>query len=122
MTAFVNKCLVRPLTVVSDGLAYFTVTANAGVHHRIVVGASAPGAAYAHINAVSTVQSNLKTAISGTYHSIKFAKYAHRYIAEFQCRFNRRFDMRAIFARLARNACGSPPANRMHIQAAEVGC
>jgi transposase-like protein len=29
--AFVNKCLVRPLTVVSDGLSAFTVTASAGV-------------------------------------------------------------------------------------------
>jgi len=64
----------------------------------------------------------LKTAISGAYHSINFAKYAHRYLAEFQYRFNRRFDMRAIFVRLARVACGSPPANRVLIRAAEVGC
>jgi hypothetical protein len=122
MTAFVNKCLVRPLTVVSDGLACFTVTAKAGVHERIVVSAGDPGAAYARFNAVSTAQSNLKTAISGAYHSINFAKYAHRYLAEFQYRFNRRFDMRAIFVRLARVACGSPSATRMLIRAAEVGC
>jgi len=122
MTDFVNKRLVRPLTVVSDGLACFTVTAQAGVHERIVVSAGDPSAAYARFNAVSTAQSNLKTAISGAYHSIKFAKYAHRYLAEFQYRFNRRFNMRTIFERLARAACGSSPVNRMLIRAAEVGC
>jgi transposase-like protein len=122
MADFVNKRLVRPLTVVSDGLACFKVSAEAGVHERIVVSAGDPSAAYARFNAVSTAQSNLKTAISGAYHSIKFAKYAHRYLAEFQYRFNRRFDMRAILVRLARVACDSPPANRMLIRAAEVGC
>jgi transposase-like protein len=116
MTDFVNKRLVRPLTVVSDGLACFSVTAKAGVHERIVVSAGDPSAAYARFNAVSTTQSNLKTAIAGTYHSINFAKYAHRYLAEFQYRFNRRFDMRAIFVRLARVACGSPPSNRRLIR------
>ena len=42
MTTFVDKRLVRPLTVVSDGLACFTVTAKAGVHDRIVVSAPVP--------------------------------------------------------------------------------
>lgn len=122
VTAFVDKHLVRPLTVVSDGLACFTVTAKAGVHDRIVVSAGDPSAAYARFNAVSTAQSNLKTAITGAYHSIKFAKYAHRYLAEFQYRFNRRFDMRAIFARLACVAARSSPHIRRVIRAAEVGC
>jgi hypothetical protein len=120
--AFVDRCLVRPLTVVSDGLSCFTVTAGAGVHERIVVSAGNARAAYARFNAVSTAQSNLKTAISGAYHSIKFAKYAHRYFAEFQYRFNRRFDMRAIFARLACVASRSSPQNRLLIRAAEIGC
>ena len=122
MTDFVNKRLMRPLTVISDGLACFKVSAEAGVHERIVVSAGEPSAAYARFNAVSTAQSNLKTAISGAYHSIKFAKYAHRYLAEFQYRFNRRFNMRTIFERLARVASGSPPMNRSVIRAAEVGC
>ncbi len=119
---FADKCLALPLTVVSDGLACFTVAATGGIHDRIVVSAANANAAYARFNAVSTAQSNLKTAISGTYHAIKFAKYAHRYLADFQYRFNRRFDMRAIFARLAFVACRSSPQNRQVIRAAEVGC
>ena len=87
-----------------------------------LLGSASASAAYAHFNAVSTAQSNLKTAMSGAYHSIKFAKYAHRYLAESQNRFNRRFDMRSIFARLACVACGSFPKNRRLIRAAEVGC
>jgi len=97
---------VRPLTVVSDGLSCFTVTVEAGVYERIVVSASA---AYARFNAVSTARSNFKKAISGAYHSVKLTKYAHRYLAEFQYRFNCRFDRQAIFARLAPVASRSPP-------------
>ena len=122
LTDFVNKSLVRPLTVVSDGLACFTVTAKAGVHERIVVSAGDPSAAYARFNAVSTAQSNLKTAISGAYHSIKFAKYTHRYLAEFQYKFNRRFDMSTILERLLRAAVASNSTTRRLIRGAEVGC
>ena len=44
--------------------------------------------------------SNLKTAITGTYHSFKFKKYAHRYLTEAQYRFNRRFDLSTMLPRL----------------------
>ncbi len=53
--------------------------------------------------AINTLLGNLKTAITGTYHAFDFAKYAHRYLAEFQFRFNRRFNMRSIFHRLLRS-------------------
>jgi len=65
--------------------------------------------------------SNLKTALSGTYHAVKFAKYAHRYLAEFQWRFNRRFDLRRILQRLATAAVGTPPQPRRVVRRAEVG-
>ena len=42
--------------------------------------------------AINIVLGNLKTALCGTYHAFDFAKYAHRYHAEAQYRFNRRFD------------------------------
>ena len=79
-------------------------------------------AAYAHFNAVSAAQSNLKTAISGAYHSIKFAKYAHRYLAEVQYRFNRRYDMRSILGRLVRAAVATTPQPEIAIRRAEVHC
>jgi hypothetical protein len=42
--------------------------------------------------------------MTGTCHAIKFAKYAHRYLAEVQFRFNRRYGLRAILPRLVRAA------------------
>jgi len=60
---------------------------------------------------VNTVLSNVKTAITGTYHGFKFRKYAHRYLAEAQYRFNRRFDLRTMLTRLlyAGTGTGSRP-------------
>jgi len=54
--------------------------------------------------AVNTIFGKFKTALSGTCHSFNFAKYAHRYLAELQYRFNRRFYLSVIPARLLRAA------------------
>ncbi len=70
--------------------------------------------------AINTVLGNLKTALAGTYHAIDFAKYAHRYLAEVQYRFNRRFDLAAILARLLRAAAVTPPQSMHVIRMAEV--
>ncbi|KOR43930.1 hypothetical protein ADT25_11825 [Xanthomonas oryzae] len=44
---------------------------------------------------------NVKRAISGTYHAVRQAKYARRYLAEAAYRFNRRFRLEQILPRLA---------------------
>ncbi len=119
---FAAKSLVRPLTVVSDGLGCFTALEQAGVHERIVTGGGKASMKLPQLHAVNTVLSNLKTAITGTYHAIGFAKYAHRYLAEVQYRFNRRFDLSAILQRLVRAAAGTAARSRVVIRAAEVGC
>ena len=119
---FMRRSLVLPLTLVSDGLGCFTVAGAFGaVHERIVTGGGAASAKLPQFRAVNTVLSNLKTALSGTYHAVKFAKYAHRYLAEFQWRFNRRFDLRRILQRLATAAVGTPPQPRRVVRRAEVG-
>jgi hypothetical protein len=66
-----------------------------------------------------TVLGNLKTALSGTYHAFDFAKYAHRYLAEAQYRFNRRFNLATILARLLRAASLTPPRPTPLIRLAE---
>ena len=58
---------------------------------------------------VSTILGNLKTALRGIYHAIDHAKYAHRYLAEFAYRFNRRFDLAAMVPRLLRAAVTTKP-------------
>jgi hypothetical protein len=84
MTDFAARSLVRPLTVVSDGLARFLASENAGVHERIVTGGGKAASKLPQFKAVNTGLSNLKTGLTGTYHAFKFAKYAHQYLAEFQ--------------------------------------
>jgi hypothetical protein len=77
-----------------------------------VVLASGGGKATAKLalfRAVNMVLSNLKTGLAGTYHAFKFVKYAHRYLAEFQYRFNRWFDLRSILQRLIHAACTTNP-------------
>jgi hypothetical protein len=60
--------------------------------------------------------------MAGTYHAVKFGKYAHRYLAEVQYRFNRRFDLRSILRRLVRATATTEPRNRAFIREAEVRC
>jgi len=69
--------------------------------------------------AINTVLSNLKTALCGTYHAFDFVKYAPRYLAEAQYRFNRRFDLRSILRRLLRAAAVTLPCPAQIIRAAE---
>lgn len=65
---------------------------------------------------------NLKTAFAGTYHDFKFGKYAPRYLAEFQFRFNRRYRMREMLPRILRAALAAPSRNLAAIRAPEVPC
>ena len=58
--------------------------------------------------------------ISATYHAFAFAKYAHRYLAEFQYRFNRRFSMKTILPRLLAALVDTPPVSEGTQRAAGV--
>lgn len=57
---------------------------------------------------VSTVLGDLKSALRSTCHAVG-AKYSQRYLADFQYRFNRRFDLKALIPRLAFAALRTPP-------------
>lgn len=117
---FAAKSLALPLTLVSDGLGCFKAATAGAVHERIVTGGGKASVKLPHFRAVNTVLSNLKTALSGTYHAFDFTKYAHRYLAEAQYRFNRRFDLRSILRRLLNVAAQTPPRPARVIRAAEA--
>jgi ribosomal protein L37AE/L43A len=121
MSDFAAKSLALPLTVVSDGLPCFAVARGIGaVHERTVTGGGKASAKLPQFRAVNTVLGNLKNALCGTYHAFDFAKYAHRYLAEAQYRFNRRFDLRAILARLVHAASATQPRPAAFIRMAEA--
>lgn len=103
------KSLVRPLKVVSDGLACFTAAQDAGVHERTVTSGGSASAKRPQFKAVNTVHSNLRTSLLGALHAFGFAKYGRRYLAEVQYRFNRRFDLSITLHRLVGAAVSIPP-------------
>lgn len=121
VAVFAASHLATSATVVSDGLWCFRATKIIGVEHqRVVTGCGKQAVKLPQFKAVNTLLGNLKTAIGGTYHAFAFAKYSHRYLAEFQYRFNRRFDMRAIFIRLLHALAAAPACQERRLRAAEV--
>lgn len=98
------------------------MTASGATQERIVTGGGPACVKLEQFRAVNTFLGNLKTAYSGTYHAFDFAKYAHRYLAEVQYRFNRRFDLLSILKRLMVAAVGTPPRPERLLRAAELCC
>jgi hypothetical protein len=122
VAVFAARSLAPSATVVSDGLWCFGAVQIVGAaHERVVTGSGKASTAVPQLRAVNTFLGNLKRALGGTYHAFDFAKYAHRYLAEAQYRFNRRFNLRSILARLIRAACLTIPTPAAAIRVAEVG-
>lgn len=97
-------------TIVSDGLSCFPAVVTAGCIHeqRIVSRVGMPAMKMPAFRWVNTVLGNLKTAIAGTFKSIR-RPYAARYLAEFQYRFNRRAHLPRMLDRLASVAANTGP-------------
>ena len=118
---FLATHTVLPLTLVSDGLGCFTVAKGLGaLHDREVTGGGKASVSNDKFRAVNTLIGNVKTALTGTYHAIKFAKYAYRYLAEVQFRFNRRYNLRSILGRLLGALVRAPRRPERGIRVAEV--
>jgi transposase-like protein len=101
--AFSKRSIVPLSTVVTDGLACFAAFAEAGcIHRKEVVGKKRKSTDMECFTWVNTILGNLKTSLSGTLHAFDFEKYAARYLAAVQYRFNRRFDLRDMFPRFTK--------------------
>jgi transposase-like protein len=118
-----HKSLTPQAHVVSDGLWCFEAVTHTGAsHERHVVGHGRQAVQRPEFRWVNTMLGNLKTSLSGTYHSIKHAKYADRYLAEFAYRFNRRFDLAAMVPRLLRAAATTKPQPLSVLRMSEARC
>lgn len=111
VVVFCLNTLAPGSTVVSDGAPSFNYARwnQLADHQAIVTGGGKQACEIPQLKAVNTVLGNLKTAITGTYHAFKFAKYAERYLAEYQYRFNRRFDLAALMQSLIRASANCKP-------------
>ena len=98
--ALAGKILKKSATVVTDGLACFSGVAEAGCTHVPIIVAKAADHSekLACFRWVNTTPGNIKSAITGTYRAVR--KHAGRTLAEFEYRFNRRFDLTTIIPRL----------------------
>lgn len=96
-------------TVWSDGLACFAAVKQAQCRHiPVVTGGGRQAVQSPAFKWVNTLLGNVKNSLRGTYHAFR-AKYAARYLAEFEYRFNRRFDLPSMIERLASAAARTPP-------------
>jgi hypothetical protein len=121
VAVFAAQHIAPSAKVVTDGLWCFQATAIVGAEHeRVVTGGGKASVKLPQFKAVNTLLGNLKTAISGTYHAFDYAKYSHRYLAELQYRFNRRFDMRSILSRLLTALIAAPASPERRLRLAEV--
>jgi transposase-like protein len=117
---FAKRSLNLACEVVSDGLSCFAAVTEAGCQHTVITTGSGPRAARTPaFKWVNTALGNMKAAITGTYRSIA-PKHVPRYLAEFEYRFNRRYDLAAMLPRLATAAAQTPPMPYRLLKLAEV--
>lgn len=117
---FAKRSLHPDCQVVSDGLACFAAVAEAGCRHEIIkTGSGAAAARTPAFKWVNTALGNIKAAMTGTYRSIS-QKHVPRYLAEFEYRFNRRYDLAAMLPRLTKAAVQTPPMPYRMLKLAEV--
>jgi transposase-like protein len=120
LSTFAKRSLDPTCEVVSDGLACFGAVADAGCSHQVVkTGSGSAAARTPTFRWVNTALGNIKAAITGTYRAIE-QKHVPRYLAEFEYRFNRRYDLAAMMPRLAWCSVRTPPMPYRLLKLAEV--
>jgi hypothetical protein len=120
LSSFAKRRLDPMCEVGSDGLACFGAVADAGCSHQVVKIGSGPAAARTPtFRWVQTALGNIKAAIVGTYRAIN-QKHVPRYLAEFEYRFNRRYDLAAMMPRLTWAGMRTAPMPYRMLKLAEV--
>lgn len=120
MRDWAERYLAPATQVLSDGLNCFTAVATVGMaYQREVVGTQRRSTDIPCFAWINILLGNLKTALAGTHHAFGFRKYTQRYLAEYQYRFNRRFDLQAMLPRLLRAAATTGPRTEIWLRLAE---
>ena len=115
-----GAALAAGANVVSDALACFAAVTEAGCTHAPIKTGSGPKAAKKpQFKWVNTVLGNIKAAMAGTYRAVR-AKHVPRYLAEFEYRFNRRYQLETMIGRLAYVSLRTPPMPYRLLKLADV--
>jgi hypothetical protein len=106
---------------VTDGYQCFRGVEDAGCAHvRITTGCGRKAALHPAFKWVNTMLGNIKASLVGTYRAIR-KKHMVRYLAEFEWRFNNRFDLAAMIPALGRAAVASKPVTYGDLKLADYG-
>ncbi len=120
ISRFALRSLDPSCAVVSDGLACFNRVTDAGCEHQVIcTGSGAASVRNPAFKWVNTALGNIKSAINGTYRAIS-SKHVPRYLAEFEYRFNRRYDLASMMPRLNWASVRTPPMPYRLLKLAEV--
>jgi len=98
---FSEAAVAKGSEVRTDGLHVYRRLAKAG--YSLDQRKAGPKDESGHLRWAHVVISNAKAFIGGTFHGLD-ARHLQRYLDEFCCRFNRRWDLRGVFSRLL-DAC-----------------
>ena len=121
ITAAAKRMLVPGAQVVTDGLPCFRGLTDAACVHTVeVTGKGYRAARKPAFRALNTILGNIKSAIVGTYRAVR-TKHVARYLAEFEWRFNHRFDLAEMIPELARAAVRANPAPYWYLKVADYG-
>ena len=120
IAGFAKRSLDPDCAVVSDGLQYFTSVTDAGCTHQVVTTGSGPKAA--RTPAFKWVNTRARQH-QGRHHR-NLPRHQQqavpRYLAEFEYRFNRRYDLAAMIPRLTWAAVRTAPMPYRLLKLAEV--
>jgi len=106
--------------VVSDGLQCFASVTDAGcIHQAIKTGSGSAAARTPAFKWVNTALGTIKAATTGT-HRAASSEHAPRTLAEFEYRFNRRYDLAAMIPRLCWAGVRTAPMPYRLLKLAEV--
>ena len=122
VTAWAERALTPGCGIVSDGLPAFRSLTAISTHKRLVTGGGAKSVTEPAFRWANTLLGNLKTALSGTCHAFHFDKYDHRYLAEYQYRFNRRDNLQTMLPRLLRAAATTSQRTEAWLKLPEYLC
>jgi len=117
--SWAKKHLAIGSEVISDKLACFKAVTEAGCGHtRIKCGGNLELLDSKEFKWVNTMIGNVKTALTGTCHSIN-SKHLPRYLAEFCFRFNNRYNLRNLLPLLGEIMVATPPMPKKYLKMAE---
>src|SRR5271157_5621599 len=115
-----STALTPGARIVSDGLACFAAVTQAGcLHTSIKTRRGKQAARTPAVKWVNTALGNIKAALVGTYRAVR-EKHVPRYLAEFEYRFNRRYDLKTMIPRLAFVALRTAPMPYRLLKLADV--